>query len=320
MRVLFWGTPAFAVPTLRALGEEGHEVVGVVTQPDRPAGRGRSMQASPVKEVALEEGIPVLTPERPRGEVFEAELRALDPDISVVVAYGHILRPEILDLPPRGSWNVHASLLPELRGAAPIHWAIARGHPATGISVMRMTEGMDEGPVLHSVEVEIQPTETSTELGTRLAEVGAQALIEGLALLEFGLADPREQDHERATYAPKVSREVARIDWTRPVQEVVDHVRAMDTVPGAWTEWNGEPLKFFRPYPELPEDAPEVEPETEGEPGTVVAAVPGPGGVVGVRAGDGVVWLREVQPAGKRRMDVGSWLQGRGTEIGDRFV
>ncbi len=320
MRVLFWGTPAFAVPTLRALAEEGHEVVGVVTQPDRPAGRGRTPRASPVKEVALEEGIPVLTPDHPRGEAFEAEVRALAPDVSVVVAYGHILRPEILEIPPRGSWNVHASLLPELRGAAPIHWAIARGHPVTGISVMRMTEGMDEGPVLHTVEVEILPTETSTELGTRLAEAGAQALIEGLALLEFGLGESREQDHERATYAPKVSREIARIDWSRPTREVVDHVRARDTVPGAWTEWNGEPLKVFRPSPELPEDAPEVEPGADGEPGTVAVAVPGPGGVLGVRAGDGVVWLREVQPAGKRRMDVGSWLQGRGAEIGDRFA
>lgn len=321
MRVLFWGTPEFAVPTLRALGEEGYPVVAVVTQPDRPAGRGRKVRPSPVAEVADAEGIPVLKPERPRGEAFEAELRALAPDISVVVAYGHILGAGILDLPRAGSWNVHASLLPALRGAAPIHWAIARGYDTTGVTIMRMSEGMDAGPILHQVEETIDPDETSTELALRLSEVGARALIEGLAFLKYGGVEPVEQDHERATYAPKVSRGVARIDWTRGAREVADHVRAMDEVPGAWTEWAGAPLKLFRPSLEAQDESdPESIPNPEDAPvGTVVAVDRSDAGGLAVAAGDGPVWFREVQPAGKRRMPVGPWLRGRGAAPDDRF-
>ncbi|UCC26982.1 MAG: methionyl-tRNA formyltransferase [Gemmatimonadales bacterium] len=321
MHVLFWGTPEFAVPTLRALTEEGHDVVGVVTQPDRPAGRGRTLQPSPVKQLAEEEGIPVLTPERPVGEAFLAQLRELKPEISVVVAYGHILKPEVLEFPPRGSWNVHASLLPELRGAAPIHWAIAQGHDATGISIMRMTEGMDAGPVLHQVVEPIGPHETSSELAERLAEIGAQALIESLALLEFGDAEPLEQDHDRATFAPKVSREVARVDWSRPAVEVANHIRAMDSVPGAWTEWEGEPLKLFSPGLDAPEGwvrsaAPEAE---DGGPGTVVVADPSVPGTFAVATGQGIVWIGEVQPPGKKRMPAEAWLRGRGAQAGQRL-
>ena len=321
MRVLFWGTPEFAVPTLRALGEEGYPVVGVVTQPDRPAGRGRALRPSAVAEVARSEGIPVLTPERPRGPEFVEELRSLAPDISVVVAYGHILRPEILELPRAGSWNVHASLLPELRGAAPIHWAIARGYETTGVTIMRMSEGMDAGPILHQVEEPIDPEETSSELALRLAEVGAQALIEGLAFLKYGGVEPREQDHERATYAPKVSREVARIDWSRGPKEVMDHVRAMDEVPGAWTTWGGESLKLFRPTLRDPEEGDGGPGPTGGAslPGTVLRVDESGSGGLAVQAQGGSVWFREVQPAGKRRMPAGPWLRGRGAAPGDRF-
>ncbi|MDT8342466.1 MAG: methionyl-tRNA formyltransferase [Longimicrobiales bacterium] len=328
MRVLFWGTPEFAVPTLRALTEEGHQVVGVVTQPDRPAGRGRKLQPSPVKVAAEEDGIPVLTPEKPVGDAFLEQLRALDPEVSVVAAYGHILRPEVLELPPHGSWNVHASLLPELRGAAPIHWAIARGHDATGVSIMRMAKGMDAGPVLHQVVEPIGEHETSSELTERLAETGAQALIEALALLEYGEAEPVEQDHARATYAPKVSRAVARVDWTRPAREVADLIRAMDAHPGAWTEWQGEPLKLFRPATEVPEgweapvraDAgPGAGPggaDSAPAPGTILVADPAVPGALAVQAGDGPVWIGEVQPPGKRRMPVQDWLRGHGAEAG----
>ena len=165
LKVLFWGTPVFDLPCLRALGEEGHDIVGVVTQPDRPYGRGRRLRPSPVREVAEEEGIPVLVPETPRGPEFMAEARALDADISVVVAYGHILLPEVLALPPRGSINVHASLLPELRGAAPVHWAILQGKKTTGVTVMRMVEKMDAGPIIFQTPEDIGPQETATELG-----------------------------------------------------------------------------------------------------------------------------------------------------------
>ena len=317
MRVLFWGTPDFAVPSLRALVGEGHELVGVVTQPDRLAGRGRKPRPSPVKEEGLAEGIPVLTPEKPRGEGFVRTLETLNPDISVVVAYGHILRPEVLELPPRGSVNLHASLLPELRGAAPIHWAVARGYDRTGVTVMRMTEGLDEGPILLQREVPIAPDDTTAVLHMRLAELGAEALVEALALLEASELEPREQDHEKATYAPKVDREAARVDWSRPPREVTDHIRGMDSVPGAWGLLDGDPVKLFQPRPL---DGTELEGEgvdLPAEPGTVLRADPDQGLVVA--AGQGAVGIGGVQPPGKRRMDARAWLRGGGPRPGDRF-
>jgi methionyl-tRNA formyltransferase len=206
MRVLFWGTPDFALPALRALGEEGHLVVGVVTQPDRPAGRGRELSMSPVKRMALDEGIPVLQPERARGEEFLEQLRALEPEVSVVVAYGQILRPEVLSLPKHGSLNIHASLLPELRGAAPIHWAVIRGFDVSGVTIMRMEEGLDSGPILFQVPEPIRPDEAMSDVAMRLSEIGAEAMIDALALMEGGMLQEREQDHERATYAPKIDQ------------------------------------------------------------------------------------------------------------------
>ncbi|CAN5238645.1 hypothetical protein BH23GEM4_BH23GEM4_25330 [soil metagenome] len=173
MRVLFWGTPEFALPALRALPEEGHTLAGIVTQPDRGTGRGRRVTPGAVKAAADADGVPILQPELPRGDDFVREVRRLDPEISVVVAYGHILRPEILELPPRGSINVHASLLPELRGAAPVQWAIARGFDTTGVTVMRMEAGLDSGPVLLQVPEPIRADETACELASRLSELGA---------------------------------------------------------------------------------------------------------------------------------------------------
>lgn len=334
MRVLFWGTPEFALPSLRALSEEGHDVVAVVTQPDRPAGRGRQVRPSPVKSLALEEGIPVLTPERPRGDAFLEELRRFRPEISVVVAYGHILRPEVLDLPPRGSINVHASLLPELRGAAPVNWAVIRGLPETGVTIMRMTPGMDEGPILLQAETRIDPGESASELYHRLAELGAGALVEALGMMAAGIAEETEQDHAAATYAPKLSREGARIDWTLEAPRVSDFIRGMDAVPGAWTTLSGEVVKLFRPEP-LPEDGGTEgdagpEGDREGEPGgaavsdwhgtppgTLLAADPRDGVVVA--CGMGSLRIREVQPAGKRRMEAGAWVAGQRALVGRRF-
>ncbi len=309
MRVLFWGTPEFAIPSLRALLGEGHDVVGVVTQPDRPAGRGRRLRSSPVKELAMEEGIPVLTPDLPRGPDFLVALEGLEPEISTVVAYGHILSREVLELPKEGSVNVHASLLPELRGAAPINWAVARGYDRTGVTIMRMTEGMDEGPILLQRELPIASDDTATGLHLRLAEIGAEALLRALALLEVGKLEEREQDHERATYAPKVDRAAARIDWSRTAQEVADHIRGMDMVPGAWSTLEDEPVKLFTPR--VVADTP------GGLPGTVLHA-DSEGGLV-IQAGQGGVVIQEVQPPGKRRMEAESWLRGGGPGPGDRF-
>jgi methionyl-tRNA formyltransferase len=310
VKVLFWGTPDFAVASLRALDDEGYEVVGVVTRPDRPAGRGRKVTASPVKDAAEALGLPVLTPERPAGVDFLAALLGWAPDLSVVVAYGHILRRDVLEVPPLGSLNVHASLLPELRGAAPINWAIARGHEETGVSIMRMVEAMDAGPVLHAIREPILPGETASELSVRLSELGAEALLEALALLGAGALEEREQDHALATYAPKVGRETARVDWTRPAREVAWHVRGMDAVPGAWSGLEGVPVKLFRPEP--------VEAQGPGEPGAVLAADAERGLVVA--AGEGAVALGEVQPPGKRRMEAQDWIHGRGVRAGQRFV
>ncbi|HET7321668.1 MAG TPA: methionyl-tRNA formyltransferase, partial [Longimicrobiaceae bacterium] len=262
MRVLFWGTPAFALPALRALTGEGHLVVGVVTQPDRPAGRGRQLRMSPVKELALSEGIPVLQPEHAGGDGFLAELRALEPEISVVVAYGQILRQEVLDLPPNGSMNIHASLLPELRGAAPVHWAIIRGLETTGVTIMRMEKGLDSGPILFQVPEPIRASESASDLGARLAEIGAEALIETLAVLELGEMEEVPQDEARATYAPKVDRDTARLDWQLPAEELARWIRGLDDAPGAWSLLGEEPVKLFCPSAE----------DGAGEPGEVLQA------------------------------------------------
>jgi methionyl-tRNA formyltransferase len=313
MRVLFWGTPSFALPSFRALLGEGHEVVGVVTQPDRPAGRGRRVQSSPVKAEAAAEQIPVLQPERPRGDEFMHALRDLRPDISVVAAYGQILRPEVLEAPRLGSLNIHASLLPELRGAAPINWAIIRGYEVTGITIMRMVERLDAGPILHQVPEPIGEGETATDLFHRLSQIGAEALIETLALLEFGGIEEQEQDEGRATFAPRLQRDDARIDWSLPAVEVSNWVRGLDEVPGGWTMLDGEELKVFRPLPE-PERAHDV------APGTVLEVTPhDPACGFMVACGRGAVRVREVKPEGRRRMTAAEWLRGRRLEVGARL-
>ena len=328
MKILFWGTPEFAVTSLRALDDEGFDICGVVSQPDRPAGRGRRLSPSPVKELSLEQGFPLLTPERPRGDDFLAEIRELDPDLSVVVAYGHILKPEVLEVPRMGSINVHSSLLPELRGAAPVNWAIIRGYEETGVTIMRMVEAMDAGAILHRVREPILPDETASELSIRLSEVGAAALVEALTLLSAGVVDEVEQDHSAATFAPKIDRETAHIDWTAPADEVARLIRGMDAVPGAWSTLKGASVKIFRPTavpdaaepPEGPDPAGNGGPPPTGDsaaPGTVISTDPAEG--VLVATGEGSVLLGEVQPPGKRRMSAADWINGRGVELGQRF-
>jgi len=306
MRLAFFGTPEFAVPSLRALLEEGFDVAAVVTQPDRPQGRSRSqLVAPPVKRVALEEGLPVLQPERPIGP-FLAELKAFDFDLGVVVAYGHVLKPELLAIPRHGMLNVHASLLPRLRGAAPIVWSILNGDETTGVSIMQLEAGLDTGPVLHQIETEVAADETAGELTERLAELGAAALVEVLMLIEAGEARAVPQDHGRATYAPKVSRPQARLDWARDAATLARTVRAFDPEPGAWALFGDQEIKCFGGRAS----------NAGGEPGTVLAA----GDTLVVAAGVGSLSLSEVQPAGKRRMPVAEWVRGRGPRTGERFT
>jgi methionyl-tRNA formyltransferase len=310
VRILFWGTPAFAVPSLRALGEEGHEIVGVVTQPDRPAGRGRELRASAVKEEALDQSFTILEPESARAVGFAEEITALGADLSVVVAYGQILSLEVLSVPPMGSVNLHASLLPALRGAAPINWSIVRGDAVTGVTVMRMVEEMDAGPILFQTEEPITREETASDLRMRLSEIGAEALVEALVLLEAGVIEEREQDESQATYAPKVDRATARIEWAHPSVVVENFIRGMDAVPGAWSELEGRPVKIFRPAAD-----PDVVPK--GRPGTIVEVDRDTGLLVATA--EGAVRIREVQPQGKRRMDAGAWILGRGATAGQSF-
>ncbi len=313
MRILFWGTPDFAVPSLRAIVGEGHEVVGVITQPDRPAGRGQELRRSHVKQVALDEMIPVLQPARAHGDAFMTEVRALQPEISVVIAYGQILRPEILALPPHGSINAHASLLPALRGAAPINWAIIRGYDETGVSIIRMTDKMDAGPILMQVSEPIGADETASDLWTRLSEISAETLVETLALIENGVAEERQQDESKVTFAPRIERTDARVDWSADAQTVANLIRGMDAIPGAWTTHHGTELKLFRPL--VVADQAATEP-----PGTIVdARATDPTVGLLVACGSGALGVREVQPPGKRRMLTSDWLKGRGAEVGERF-
>lgn len=310
MRVLFWGTPEFATPALRALLGEGFEVVGVVTQPDKPVGRSRSsVVASPVKQCALEDGVPVLQPERPRGDEFHAQVSALAPDISVVVAYGHILPATIIHLPRLGTINIHASLLPKLRGAAPIQAAIREGLTETGVTIMRMVPALDAGPMIHKVRTPVLPDETYGELSERLAEEGALALVEALMLIELGKATEIAQDDAEATYAPKVDRGMTAIDWEWDARTVSQVVRAYDPRPGARATLRGTEVKLFGAH---------LAPRAEDQPAGTVTAVDAAG--MTIACSEGAVRVTAVQPAGKKRLTPLDWMNGRGVGIGERFA
>jgi methionyl-tRNA formyltransferase len=309
VNIVFFGTPEFAVPSLRALLGEGFRVAAVVTQPDRPQGRSRSRRVPPpVKEVALEEGLPVLQPDKPSDPAFLDQLRELKPDLGVVVAYGHILRPQLLEIPRLGMINVHGSLLPRLRGAAPIQRAIMEGASQSGISIMQLDEGMDTGPVLLQIAIRVEPDETFGELHTRLAEIGALGLVEALTMLQLGTADAVPQDHSKATYAPKITRESSRISWADSATAVARLVRAMDPAPGAWSTLKGKEVKLFGPA--------EAEwPPAGTAPGTVLESHP----TLVVATGEGALGFLEAKPAGGRRMPVADWARGRGVSVNQIF-
>jgi methionyl-tRNA formyltransferase len=307
VRVVFFGTPDFAVPSLGALVGEGFDVVAVVTQPDKPQGRSRSRPVPPpVKVAAQAEELVIFQPEQPTDRALLLRLRDLKPDVGVVVAYGHILKADLLELPVRGMVNVHPSLLPELRGPAPIEWAVINGLEKTGVTIMQMDAGMDTGPILHQIPHAIDPDVTGGELSEHLAEVGAQALVETLGLLESDALRPVPQDHNRATYAPKLTREIARIDWTKDASTIARLVRGLDPRPGAWTELDGVELKVFGPHLS----------DRQGAAGELLIA----DGRLLITTGSGAVEVEEVQPAGKVRMAADEWLRGARLAPGRRFT
>ncbi|MEP7064706.1 MAG: methionyl-tRNA formyltransferase [Gemmatimonadota bacterium] len=311
MRLVFWGTSSFAVPALRALFGEGFDVVGVVTQPDRAVGRSRStLVPSPVKSVALEEEVPLFQPESPSDESFLAELRALAPELSIVVSYGHILKPPVIALPTLGTINVHASLLPELRGAAPIQGAVRAGLAETGVTVMRMVQALDAGPIMLQARTPVARDETAGELEARLSELGALALVEALTLMSLGKLAETPQDDSKATYAPKILREMARIDWNESSDAVARHIRAYDPKPGAFTTHRDGEIKLFGAA------AATRVGDAQGAPGTVVS-IDSHGMLIA--CGSGTVLVSCAQPAGRTRVDPAEWTRGRGIEVGERF-
>lgn len=290
MKLVFAGTPEFSVPALDALIEAGHDVVAVYTQPDRPAGRGQKLSPSPVARRAAELGIPVKKPARLRGnDEALAELRALAPDCMVVVAYGLILPQAVLDIPTRGCLNIHASLLPRWRGAAPIQRAVLAGDARTGVTIMRMDAGLDTGPMLLIDSMPLSPSMTAGEVHDALSRMGARMIVEALDRLERGDLRERAQPEDGATYAPKLTKDEARLDWTLPAEELVRRIHGYCPVPGAWCEWNGERIKVLRAVAEIG-DSSEV-------PGTVVGT---DADGIRVQAGTHVVRLLELQRPGGR--------------------
>ena len=306
MRVLFWGTPEFAAPSLRALIGEGFEVVGAVTQPDKPQGRSREIIPPPVKQIAADEEIPVFQPKNARDPELLEMLKVIKPDISIVVAYGHILPQGIIDLPRLGTLNIHASLLPALRGAGPIQAAIRQGLTETGVSLMRVVQALDAGPVILQKETEIFDDETFGELQMRLAELGALTLVEALTLISLGKVKEKPQDDSRATYAPKVTRDSSRIDWGKSALEISRLIRATDPKPGAFTKTPKGDVKLF---------GPKAMDGIKGEPGEVLKVM----GELVIACGLDALRIAEVQPSGKKRMSAHEWALGRGPAVGDRW-
>jgi methionyl-tRNA formyltransferase len=308
LRIVFFGTPEFAVPSLRALLAGRDPVIGVVCQPDKPAGRGQQLTAPPVKRAALRAGLAVFQPEKLRAPETVETLASWAPDLIVVAAYGKILPKMILDLPPLGCINVHASLLPKYRGAAPIQWAILRGEERTGITIMCMNERMDAGDILLQQEIEIGPQETSGELQARLADVGARVLMETIARLHAGTLMPRPQQEDQITLAPMINKEDGRIDWTQPAVHIARLVRAFNPWPSAFTSLGGKQLKIHRAHAEASRSAELA--------GTVLRAEK----EISVATGEGTLVLDEVQLEGRKRLSAAEFARGAvkvGMVLGD---
>lgn len=308
MRIVFAGTPEFAVPALDALFEAGHELRAVYTQPDRPAGRGRKLAPSPVKQRAIELGIAVEQPESLRLPADQAVLAAHRPEVMVVVAYGVLLPQAVLDIPVHGCLNIHASLLPRWRGAAPIQRAIVAGDTESGVCIMQMEKGLDTGPVLLERRVDIRGDETGGTLHDRLAVLGAEAVVEALECIKTGNIQPQRQDDAAATYAHKLSKQEALIDWNSTATAIARRVRAFDPWPVAFTVMAGEPLRIWA--------AQALDEPPSRPPGSIERASPEG---IDVATGEGRLRILALQPAGKRRMSVMEFLNARALAIGDRL-
>ena len=338
MRVLFWGTPQYAVPTLNALHAAGHEVVGVVTQPDRRRGRGKQLMPSPVKQVALELDIPVFTPERIRRDLeCQLALKKLNADLSIVVAFGQILPSSVLEQPPLGCWNGHGSLLPRWRGAGPIQWCLLEGDQETGVGVMAMEEGLDTGPVLLERRCRIGLLETAEDLAVRLSAVTAELMLEALPLIACVGPGPQEDRLQRlgvtpqqdrnveVTYARMLTKDDLTLDWSESALAL--HRRVMALHPNAFTRWRGQRLKLLRSEPLIERLRDELSEETRGlvgrwptgttKPGTVLSAEPGLGLVVSTRGCP--LLIRAAQLEGKARSDSNTLLQQLRAQPGDQL-
>ena len=298
------GTPEFALPSLKALLAAGAPILLVVTQPDRPKGRGRRVMASPVKQLAQSRGLPVYQPERVRSPEAVARIAGLEPTCIVVVAYGQLLPASILELPPLGAVNVHASLLPKYRGPAPIHWALLSGESETGITTMLMDAGMDTGKILLQRELSIQPNETAGSLHDRLSQEGAQLLVETLELLKRGALEPKAQEKSEGTYAPMLTSEDGRVDWGDDARKICLRIRGLDPWPGAFTQWQTKKLKLFGCRP--------LSLSTLAEPGTVIRADEEG---LQVAAGQGAVLIEALQLEGRRPLAVADFLRGNSLQV-----
>ncbi|TYT75506.1 methionyl-tRNA formyltransferase [Desulfobotulus mexicanus] len=308
MSLVFMGTPDFALPPLQALAEAGHNILAVYTQPDKPKGRGKIIQAPHVKEAALALGIPVFQPSSMKDEKIYHELSALSPDVFVVVAYGHILPARLLEIPRLGAVNIHASLLPRYRGAAPIQWAITHGESHTGVTTMLMDAGMDTGDILLQRSLAIEPQDTSVEVHDRLSMLGAELILETLEGLGEGSIQPLPQNSEEATYAPLLKKSHGRINWNLPAHDIDTHVRGMNPWPGAFTRLKETDYKIFK-----------VQPLTmvhEALPGTVL---PSPSGSLIIAAAKDAVAINELQGPSGKRMGIADFLRGNPITAGMFF-
>jgi methionyl-tRNA formyltransferase len=318
MRIVFMGTPAFAVPTLQELLNTGFSVVGVVCQPDRPSGRGKKTQVGPVKALALSQGISVVQPEKMKDPKFIETLRAWEPDAIVVAAFGRILPKIILNLPPKGCLNVHGSLLPKYRGAAPIQWAVILGESETGITIMLMDEGMDTGAILQQEVIPISPDVTAGELASRMAQVGGALLVSTLRGWVAGAITPFPQNESEATFAPILKKEDGLMHWDQQARSIANRIRGLSPWPGVYTFLQGERWGIGKVEVEAPETT-GIGRTTFGNlqvPGTITAVTKQ---AICVQTGQGNLKLLEIQPENKKRMNVSDYLAGHRIEVGMTF-